>query len=107
MIVEVAILEVIKGKEQQFESDFKLAGKYISSIKGYNGHSLKKCIEQENKYILLVNWHTIDDHQIGFRESEQYLAWKKLLHHYYNPFPLVEHYTTIIEETQHSILQKL
>ena len=97
MILEVAILKVKKGLEKQFELDFKKAGKFISSIKGYVNHSLKKCMEQDNQYILLVNWEKIENHTIGFRQSSQYLEWKKLLHHYYEPFPTVEHYETIIE----------
>lgn len=96
MILELATLNVIPGREKQFEEDFKTAGQYISSIKGYVGHSLKKCIEQPNKYVLLVDWEELEDHTIGFRQSEQYLVWKKLLHHYYDPFPTVEHFETII-----------
>ncbi|MEJ7691554.1 antibiotic biosynthesis monooxygenase [Daejeonella sp.] len=96
MILEVAILNVIPGKEKQFELDFKIAGQYISSIEGYVRHSLRKCVEQENRYILLVDWKTIEDHTIGFRQSSQYLKWKELLHHYYDPFPVVEHFETII-----------
>jgi heme-degrading monooxygenase HmoA len=97
MILEVATLKIKENLEQQFESDFLEAGKYISSIKGYKSHSLRKCIEQRNKYILLVEWKTIEDHNIGFRTSEAYIKWKTLLHHYYEPFPVVEHYKTIIE----------
>jgi len=97
MILEVAILNVKTGLENDFERDFKIAGKYISSINGYINHTLKKCIEIKNQYVLLVNWETIEDHNIGFRQSKEYLEWKKLLHHYYEPFPSVEHYETIIE----------
>ncbi|MBC7399520.1 MAG: antibiotic biosynthesis monooxygenase [Mucilaginibacter sp.] len=92
MILEVAILNIIPGKEPQFEKDFAIAGQYISAIKGYIKHSLSKCIEQPNKYILLVEWDTLEDHTIGFRQSTEYQEWKKLLHHYYDPFPVVEHY---------------
>ncbi|HEX9152169.1 MAG TPA: antibiotic biosynthesis monooxygenase [Flavobacterium sp.] len=97
MILEVAILYVKKGEELLFEKDFEIAGQHISAINGYVGHSLRKCIEQENKYILLVDWEKIEDHTIGFRESEQYLEWKRLLHHYYAPFPIVEHFETILK----------
>ena len=100
MILEVAILHVIKGQEKQFEEDFKVAGKYISSIRGYIRHSLRRCLEQNNKYMLLVDWETLEDHTVGFRQSEEYLEWKKLLHHYYDPFPTVEHFETIIEEVK-------
>lgn len=96
MILETAILHVIKGKEAEFERDFETAGQYISSIKGYISHSLQKCLEVKNKYLLMVNWETLEDHTIGFKESEAYLEWKNLLHHYYQPFPTVEHYDTLI-----------
>jgi heme-degrading monooxygenase HmoA len=97
MILEVAILNVKNGQEKQFEKDFEIAGRYISSIDGYLKHSLRKCLEQNNKYILLVDWQNLEDHTIGFRQSTQYLEWKKLLHHYYDPFPTVEHYEVILE----------
>lgn len=37
MIAEVAILFVKEGEEKQFKEDFKIAGQYISSTKGYLG----------------------------------------------------------------------
>lgn len=96
MILEVAILNVKKNLEEQFEKDFEKAGQYISSIDGYKSHTLKRCVEVKSKYVLLVNWETLENHTIGFRKSEAYLQWKALLHHYYDPFPLVEHYETIL-----------
>lgn len=96
MILEVAILNVKQGQEERFENDFIIAGKYISSIEGYVRHSLHKCLEQDNKYILLVDWVNLESHTIGFRQSAQYLEWKRLLHDYYDPFPLVEHYELLV-----------
>ena len=95
MVKELAILNVIEGQEEQFEADFKKAEKYISSIKGYLNHTLSKCLEKPNQYALLVNWETLESHTVGFRQSPEYLEWKHLLHHYYDPFPTVEHYVTI------------
>ncbi|SFZ90962.1 Heme-degrading monooxygenase HmoA [Flaviramulus basaltis] len=92
MVLEVAILNIKKGLSVGFENNFKKAEIIISSMKGYMSHELKKCIEQNDKYILLVNWETIEDHEIGFRQSEEYQKWKALLHHFYEPFPTVEHY---------------
>ena len=97
MILEVAILQVIKGEEILFERDFAIASQFIQSIPGYLNHSLRKCIEDENKYLLLVDWEKLENHTVGFRESKAYLEWKKLLHHYYNPFPVVEHYEMVLE----------
>ncbi len=95
MILEVAILDVKQGQEKEFEMTFKKAQKIISNMQGYVSHQLQKCIEKENRYILLVNWKTLEDHTVGFRQSEPYKQWKELLHHFYSPFPEVEHYTMV------------
>ncbi|MEC0240337.1 antibiotic biosynthesis monooxygenase [Paenibacillus dokdonensis] len=92
MILEVATLQVISGEEQNFENSFVQASTIISSMKGYIQHELHKCMEEANKYILLVKWETLTDHTVGFRESAEYQEWKALLHHFYDPFPTVEHY---------------
>ena len=92
MILEVAILSIKNNLEIEFEKAFKKAEKIIYSINGYKSHSLKKCIEKNNNYILLIEWQTLEDHTIGFRQSPQYQEWKQLLHHFYEPFPEVYHY---------------
>ncbi|MEO9850026.1 MAG: antibiotic biosynthesis monooxygenase [Reichenbachiella sp.] len=95
MILEVAILNVKLDEGEEFEKAFDEARLIISSRSGYISHDLMKCMEQTDKYILLVKWETIEDHEIGFRQSTEYLEWKRLLHHFYDPFPTVEHYQAL------------
>ena len=95
MILEVAILYVKSDEEKNFELAFSKAKKIISSSKGYIEHQLQKCIETKGKYILLVKWKTLEDHIEGFRKSKEYEEWKKLLHHFYHPFPTVEHFLEV------------
>jgi heme-degrading monooxygenase HmoA len=95
MILEVAILQVIPNQRGDFESAFAQASRIITAMPGYVSHQLQRCIENQNRYILLINWQNLVDHTIGFRSSSQYQEWKKLLHHFYDPFPTVEHYELI------------
>lgn len=95
MILEVAILDVRPGCESEFELAFGKAQRIISSMKGCVSHQLQRCIENPSRYILLVNWETLEDHTVGFRESAEYREWKALLHHFYEPFPNVEHYSLV------------
>ena len=95
MILEVAILNVKAGLTAEFETAFAEAQKIISAMKGYLSHQLKKCLENSDKYILLVNWETLEAHTEGFRGSSEYQHWKRLLHHFYDPFPTVEHYAAV------------
>ncbi|MCZ4221723.1 antibiotic biosynthesis monooxygenase family protein [Pedobacter rhodius] len=95
MILEVAILNIKSGLAADFEAAFNEAQKIISSMNGYVSHQLKKCLEEDDKYILLVTWKTLEAHTEGFRASTEYRDWKKLLHHFYEPFPIVEHYVEV------------
>ena len=95
MILEVAILDIKAGQEADFESAFSKAQSIISSMPGYLSHQLQHCIEQSNRYILLVNWQNLESHTQGFRGSAQYQEWKALLHHFYSPFPEVQHYQIV------------
>jgi heme-degrading monooxygenase HmoA len=95
MILEVASLDVIAGQEREFEAAFGEAQAIISSMPGYISHQLQHCLENKSRYLLLVNWQALEDHTVGFRQSEQYQQWRDLLHHFYDPFPTVEHYTTV------------
>ena len=96
MILEVAILDVIPGQESNFLSDFYHAQDIISSMPGYIDHELQRCVEKPSRHILLVRWETLEDHTVGFRGSNHYQEWKSLLHHYYDPFPEVEHYEHLL-----------
>ncbi|WP_066967049.1 antibiotic biosynthesis monooxygenase [Microbulbifer sp. Q7] len=95
MILEVAILDVKPDQNEDFESAFQKAQSIISSMPGYINHQLQKCLEKEGRYILLVNWEKLEDHTQGFRKSSEYQNWKALLHHFYDPFPEVEHYSLV------------
>ena len=92
MILEVAILNVIPGREDAFLEAFSIAQNIISKMAGYISHQLKRCIEHTSQFILLVEWEKLTDHTEGFRGSKEYQEWKGLLHHFYDPFPTVEHY---------------
>ncbi|MNR63885.1 hypothetical protein D3C85_1863410 [compost metagenome] len=52
-------------------------------------------MEDPTKYILLVNWTDLEAHTVGFRGSAEYQEWKALLHHFYDPFPTVEHFEKV------------
>ncbi|MBP7847244.1 MAG: antibiotic biosynthesis monooxygenase [Burkholderiales bacterium] len=95
-VLEVAMLDVREGTNQEFEQAFELAAPIIASMSGYIRHELQCCIENSNKYVLLVWWETLEDHTLGFRKSLEYQRWKDLLHKFYVPFPTVLHYQKIL-----------
>ena len=95
MILEVAILNVKPGRAVAFETAFAEAQTIIAAMPGYVSHELRRCMETANRYILLVHWQRLEDHVEGFRGSTEYQQWKRLLHHFYEPLPIVEHYESV------------
>ncbi|WP_431803174.1 antibiotic biosynthesis monooxygenase family protein [Halobacillus andaensis] len=95
MILEAVMLQVKHGKEEEYEEAFREASKIISSMHGYISHELQRCMEVQGKYLLLVKWEVLEDHTVGFRQSKEYQEWKSHLHHFYDPFPEVEHFENV------------
>src|ERR1043165_7233469 len=95
MILEIALLNVCAGEAENFEQAFARAQSIIAAMPGYVSHQLQRCLETKGKYVLLVQWNKLEDHAVGFRQSPQYQNWKALLHHFYDPFPTVEHYELV------------
>ena len=83
------------GQSAAFEAAFLEAQRIIAAMPGYLSHELQRCIERPGEYVLLVRWESLEAHEIGFRKSAQYQEWKRLLHHFYEPFPVVSHYEAV------------
>ncbi|CDK00136.1 conserved hypothetical protein [Microbacterium sp. C448] len=96
MILEHAILPVRSGSEPDFEAAFAKARPLVADQPGCRSVSLSRSIESPNLYLLLIEWDSVEAHTDGFRMSREYESWKTLLHHFYNPFPVVEHFTSVV-----------
>jgi heme-degrading monooxygenase HmoA len=95
MILEVARLDVRPGQAEEFLAAFAEARPLIEATPGFLGLDLERCLDEgsTDRFLLVVQWETVEAHTIGFRQSgERYERWRSLLHHFYEPFPVVEHY---------------
>ena len=97
MILGHAVLDVVPGRQADFEGAFREAQEIIASMPGFRSLRLDRCIESSSRYVLLVEWERLEDHTEGIRRSPDYERWRTLLHHFYRPFPVVEHYHPIVQ----------
>ena len=95
MVLEVAILNLVAGEAERFEAAFREAQSILAANSGYQRHELRRCLEAEDRYLLLVWWDDLESHTEGFRGSAGYARWRALLHGFYDPFPVVEHYVAV------------
>ena len=96
MITEHALLEVMPGRELEFVAAMEQAKSLIAASPGFRSLRVERCIERPNRHLLLVEWETLEDHTNGFRGSPAYEEWRAALHHFYDPFPVVEHFETVV-----------
>ena len=95
MIFEHALLPVRPGQEDEFERAFATARTLIEASPGCLRLTLSRGIESPSSYLLLVEWESVDAHLVGFRGSAAFQEWRRLLHHFYDPAPIVEHFTPV------------
>lgn len=92
MVLELATIDIKQGTNVDFEKNLAQAQSVISQSEGYLGHQFQKCIERENRYILLIRWASLEAHTEGFRGSELFKEWRALIGPFFENPPLVEHF---------------
>ena len=95
-VIEHALLPVRPGEQEAFEAAMREAVPLVSSIPGFRGIRVARGVEQPGTYLLLIGWDSVESHEVGFRGSPQYARWRELLHHFYEPFPAVEHFLPVV-----------
>jgi len=92
MIVEHALLDVAPERRGAYEARLQEALPLIASTPGFQNLEVRACLEKDGRYLLLVHWQTLEDHTLGFRQSERYERWRALLHEFYASLPQVLHF---------------
>jgi heme-degrading monooxygenase HmoA len=96
VITEHALLEVVPGREDEFTAAMTSASRIIAASPGFVSLRVARCVERPGCFLLLAEWERLEDHTEGFRGSPAYAEWRAALHHFYDPFPVVEHFETVV-----------
>lgn len=97
MIKELAEIDIKPGQEQAFEAAAAIARDIFLGSKGCIAFRLHRSIEQPSRYRMFVEWETIEDHMIEFRNSDAFLEWRRLCGPHFQSPPRVEHLMIVVE----------
>jgi heme-degrading monooxygenase HmoA len=97
MIYESADILVKAGMEDEFERGVAQARQLFQRARGCVSMQLQRGIEQPRAYRLLVQWATLEDHMVHFRESEDFQTWRQLVGHCFEAPPAVTHQATVLQ----------
>jgi heme-degrading monooxygenase HmoA len=95
MVLELATIDIKIGTNADFLSNLEKAKLVIAQSKGFQSIEVQKCVEQENRYVLFIKWETLEDHTVGFRNSELFTQWRAFIGPFFENPPLVQHYNVI------------
>jgi heme-degrading monooxygenase HmoA len=96
MVHEIASILVAAGHETQFEQAVAQAKPLFLSAKGCHSIALHRAVENPRQYTLVVEWETVEDHLVGFRESEAFKEWRGLIGPHVEQAPQVHHETQVL-----------
>ena len=93
MMLEIAQIDVNKGMEEQFEAKVAEAMPLFQRARGCRSMELHRSSELPNRYRLFVEWETLENHTVDFRQSDDFKEWRRLVGHCFESPPVVEHTT--------------
>ncbi len=96
MILEVADFRIQPGRQAEFDAAIRRGlATVISKATGYVRHEVRKCIETPERYLLLINWETLENHTVDFRGSPAFAEWRAIVGPFFAQPPMVEHFTLL------------
>ncbi len=97
MILEIAQIDVKPGAEAEFEAAVAKAAPLFKRAKGCTGMVLQHSHEKPQRYRLFVQWATLENHTVDFRESADFQEWRKLVGPFFATPPEVEHVKEVLK----------
>jgi heme-degrading monooxygenase HmoA len=95
MVLEVAQIDVLPGQEGAFAAAYAKGRELITNTPGCRSVRMTRGIESPSRFVLLVEWDSVEAHEVNFRRAEQFTKWRALIGPYFAQPPMVEHFTDV------------
>ncbi|MGY0006662.1 antibiotic biosynthesis monooxygenase family protein [Micromonospora sp. I033] len=95
MVLEVALIDVTPGQEDEFAAAYAKAHPILAGTEGCRSVRMTRGVESPSRFVLLVEWDSVEAHDVNFRQSERFGQWRALIGPYFAGPPLVEHFLDV------------
>ncbi|GAA3571681.1 hypothetical protein GCM10022197_30290 [Microlunatus spumicola] len=93
MVLEVALIDVTDP--DAFEDAFLGAREILAGTPGCRSVRMTRGVESAERFVLLVEWDSVEAHETGFRQSERFTRWREAIGPWFAGPPRVEHFTDV------------
>ncbi|MDN3918692.1 antibiotic biosynthesis monooxygenase family protein [Roseateles violae] len=96
MILEVADIRIHAGQQAAFEAAIHRGlAEVIAQARGFITASVQHGIESPERYLLQIEWQTLEDHTEHFRGGPLFPQWRALVGPFFAEPPKVEHFALL------------
>ena len=95
MVLEVALIDVRPGEEDAFAAAYRVAHATLAGTPGCRSIRMTRGIESSSRFVLLVEWDSVEAHHDNFRRTERFTIWRGHIGSYFAHPPLVEHFVDV------------
>jgi heme-degrading monooxygenase HmoA len=95
MVLEVADIDVRPGTEADFRAAYAKAREVLVGTPGFQTVRMTQGVETPTRFVLLVEWESVEAHEVNFRQSERFAQWRGLIGPYFAHPPRVEHFADL------------
>jgi heme-degrading monooxygenase HmoA len=98
MVIEIADFRISPESREEFaQAIARAADQVLAKASGYRGHRILACRESPGRFVLTVQWESLEAHTVGFRQSPAFAEWRALIGRYFAAPPHVEHFDVLAE----------
>jgi heme-degrading monooxygenase HmoA len=91
MVLEVADFQVTPGAEEDFTNAYRGIKDVLTSTPGCRSARMARGVESPSRFVLLVEWDSIEAHEQNFRASDRFGRWRAAIGPFFASPPVVEH----------------
>ena len=93
MIVEYIRYNIDESRHKAFVEAYKNASRYLDNSEYCYAYELSQCLEDEENFILRIEWTSTEDHMNGFRKSPDFPQFLRFVRPFFNDIQEMNHYT--------------
>jgi quinol monooxygenase YgiN len=95
MVLEVAVIEVVPGAEQGFSDAYRGIRDVLISTPGCRSARMTRGVESPSRFVLLVEWDSVEAHEQEFRGTERFTRWRAAIGPFFTSPPDIGHFEDI------------
>lgn len=94
-VLEVADFHVPHGAEGDFADAYRGVRDVLAGTPGCRSVRMTQGIETRSRFVLLVEWDSVEAHEENFRATDRFGTWRVAIGPFFATPPVVEHFTDV------------